>query len=45
MEEYGEKYPKSAKYLQNPKTWKKLEHVRDFVIEYANDSGNVPSCG
>jgi hypothetical protein len=21
-----------------------IEHIRDFGIEYANDSGNVPSC-
>lgn len=42
---YSEKYPKAEKFLKNPKNWKKLEHVRDFVIEYASDSGNVPSCG
>ncbi len=42
---YSEKFPKAEKFLENPKNWKKLEHVRDFVIEYASDSGNVPSCG
>ena len=43
--EFSERYPKSGKTLANPKVWKKLEHIRDFAIEYANDSGNVPSCG
>jgi len=32
-------------FLQNPKSWKKLQHIRDFAIEYGSDSGNVPSCG
>lgn len=45
IEEYSEKYPKAAKFLQNPKSWKKLEHIRDFAIKYGSDSGNVPSCG
>lgn len=44
-EEFSERYPKSKKLLSNPKVWKKLQHVKDFAIEYANDSGNVPSCG
>lgn len=43
--EFSERYPKSAKTLANPKVWKKLQHIKDFAIEYANDSGNVPSCG
>jgi len=43
--EFIEAYPKSEKLLSNPKVWKKLQHVKDFAIEYANDSGNVPSCG
>lgn len=43
--EFSERYPKSQKLLSNPKVWKKLQHVRDFAIEYANDSGNTPSCG
>jgi hypothetical protein len=42
---YSKTYPKAEKFLQNPKSWKKLQHIRDFAIEYANDSGNVPSCG
>ncbi|MDA3945892.1 MAG: hypothetical protein PF439_04330 [Helicobacteraceae bacterium] len=43
--EFSKKYPKYESYLSNPKTWKKLQHVRDFAIEYASDSGNIPSCG
>ena len=38
------KYPKQKKFLNDPKTWKKLQHVRDFAIEYASDSGKTPSC-
>jgi len=43
--EFSKKYPKHEAYLNDPKTWKKLQHVRDFAIEYASDSGNTPSCG
>ncbi len=43
--EFSVRYPRSEKLLANPKIWNKLQHVRDFAIEYANDSGNVPSCG
>jgi hypothetical protein len=38
--------PKGKKILSNEKfKEKKLPHVFDFAYEYANDSGNVPSCG
>jgi len=43
--EFSKNYPKSQKLLSKPNVWKKLQHVKDFAIEYANDSGNVPSCG
>ncbi len=43
--EFSQRFPKSKKLLSKPKVWKKLQHVRDFAIEYASDSGNVPSCG
>ncbi len=43
--EFSKKYPKQEKFLNNPKTWKKLQHVGDFAIEYASDSGKIPSCG
>jgi len=45
IKEFSKNYPKSEKLLANPNTWKKLQHIKDFAIEYANDSGNVPSCG
>jgi hypothetical protein len=45
IQEYSNKYPDAAKFLHNPKSWKKLQHIRDFAIEYGSDSGNVPSCG
>ena len=44
IKEFSERYPKAAPYLSNPKTLKKIMLIKDFVIEYANDSGNVPSC-
>ena len=43
--EFSKKYPKQESYLNDPKLWKKLQHVRDFAIKYASDSGNTPSCG
>lgn len=43
--EFSVRYPSSEKTLSDPKVWSKLQHVRDFAIEFANDSGNVPSCG
>ncbi len=45
ISEFSEKYPKQKAFLNDPKLWKKLQHVRDFAIEYAKDSGNIPSCG
>ena len=45
IKEFSKDYPKSKKTLSNPKIWKKLQHVKDFAIEYANDSGVNPSCG
>jgi len=45
IKEYSLKYPKAEKFLQNPKSWKKLQHIRDFAVKYSSDSGNVPSCG
>ncbi|MEA2111941.1 MAG: hypothetical protein U9P71_07830 [Campylobacterota bacterium] len=44
IKEFSEKYPKSADYLNKPKTLKRINLLKDFCIEYANDSGNVPSC-
>ena len=43
--EFSVNYPKSKKTLEKSNVWKKLQHVKDFAIEYASDSGKVPSCG
>jgi len=45
IKEFSATYPKQEQFLHNPKLWKKLQHVRDFAIEYASDTGNIPSCG
>lgn len=45
IKEFSQNYPKSSKVLHKPNIWKKLQHIRDFAIEYGSDSGNVPSCG
>ncbi len=43
--EYSKKYPKASKFFAKDKFKSKYsKHISDFVIEYANDSGNVPSC-
>ena len=35
---------KSWKYFKSKKYTKKTKHLKQFVIEYAKDSGNVPAC-
>ena len=35
---------KSWKYFKGKKFAKKARHLRDFMTEYAKDSGNVPAC-
>jgi len=42
-EEMGKICPKGAKVFLKFKP-KLLDHLYDFAYEYANDSGNVPSC-
>jgi hypothetical protein len=38
--------PNAEKIINNKKFIEtKLPHIYDFAHEYANDSGNVPSCG
>ena len=44
IEVYSKKYPKASKAMTGKKSWKKLEHLGDFLVMYASDSGNVPSC-
>ena len=36
---------KGEKYANGKKFKKYSEHLKDFLYEYASDSGNVPSCG
>ncbi len=36
---------KSKKYFGSKKFKKYAPHLKAFLWEYANDSGNVPSCG
>ena len=35
---------KSWKYFSGKKYKKKARHLKDFMLEYASDSGNVPAC-
>ena len=36
---------KAKKYVNSKKFKKAAPHLKDFLFEYGNDSGNVPSCG
>ena len=38
------KYKKYKKYFLGKKYTKNIKHLKQFVIEYAKDSGNVPAC-
>jgi tRNA G10 N-methylase Trm11 len=43
-EEFGAKSEALKKFFEGDK-WQKMKNdIKDFAIEYANDSGNVPSC-
>lgn len=44
IEVYSKKYPKAADFLKGKKFKKFMPHIKDFVIHYASDSGNVPAC-
>jgi len=35
---------KSWKYFKSKKYAKRSKHLKDFMVEYAKDSGNVPAC-
>jgi cytochrome c1 len=39
-----EKYIKYKKYFEGKRFKKKSKHLKEFLIEYAKDSGNVPAC-
>ena len=34
----------SWKYFKSKKYRKRAKHLKDFLVEYAKDSGNVPAC-
>lgn len=38
------KAKKSWKYFKSKKYFKKAKHLKQFLVEYAKDSGNVPAC-
>lgn len=38
------KAKKSWKYFKSSQYTKKTKHLKQFLIEYAKDSGNVPAC-
>ena len=40
----NKKAKKSWKYFDSKKYRKRARHLRDFMVEYAKDSGNVPAC-
>lgn len=43
-EEFGAKSEALKTFFKGDKWPKMRDDVKDFAIEYANDSGNVPSC-
>lgn len=40
----SKKAKKSWRYFEGKRYQKKSRHLKDFMIEYAKDSGNVPAC-
>ena len=42
--EYLEKYPNLKEFFESERFQKAVEHIKDFCIEYAADSGKVPNC-
>ncbi|MDD2384121.1 MAG: hypothetical protein PHN18_08020 [Sulfurospirillaceae bacterium] len=42
--EYSAKIPGLKAFLEGDKFAKFMPDIRDFCVEYASDSGNVPSC-
>ena len=40
----NKKAKKSWKYFESKKYKKRAKHLKDFLVEYAKDSGNVPAC-
>ena len=45
ISKYSAEYPKAKEFLNSAKFKSKYsKHIKDFVKQYASDSGNVPSC-
>lgn len=44
IEKYAKEYPSLEEFLKSDKFSKFMPHIKDFCIEYAVDSGKVPSC-
>jgi len=42
--EYATKYPGLDTFLKSDKFEKFMPDIKDFCMEFASDSGNVPSC-
>ncbi|MEA1983595.1 MAG: cytochrome C [Campylobacterota bacterium] len=40
----NKKAKESWKYFESKKYTKKAKHLKQFLVEYAKDSGNVPAC-
>jgi ATP/ADP translocase len=40
----SDKAKKSWKYFESKQYTKKSKHLKQFLVEYAKDSGNVPAC-
>ena len=40
----SKKAKKSWKYFKSRKYTKKSKHLKQFLVEFAKDSGNVPAC-
>lgn len=40
----NDKAKKSWSYFESKKYQKSSKHLKDFLVEYAKDSGNVPAC-
>ncbi len=44
LESSDRKAKRSKKYFKNRKFKKKAKHLKQFLMEYSSDSGNVPAC-
>lgn len=40
----SQKAKKSWKYFKSKRFKRKAKHLKDFLVEYAKDSGRVPAC-